>query len=444
MKFNDRITTTVLDMNSEGYGICKHKGIVIFVPGAVKGDTVHLKITGMEKNYASAVCLEIAEKSGIRREPACPNYQKCGGCTLQHITREAELSVKENTVKQALRRMHLDNTPEVFKPIRAGKETGYRNKAIFHVDAEGKLGYFARESHDVMPGSGWCRLLPKVFSEIAATVEAFLQEWPEDLPLVSLYLRRNQENKCTVCLQTEEKLTPKLKEKLMEYVQLLYRHHGDVLNGVLNCDHPKGKYAVPQYSVLKGDRYLYETFHGLTMRLSPEGFCQVNHEGAEILADTVMEYATEAAGNKKIIAADLYCGSGFFGLQLAKTFPDWQIYGIEINKDSIRDADVNRELNKLDNIQFVCGDAAELAAWKTKPDFIVIDPPRAGCSPKMCTQLLEIMPENIVYVSCNPQTLARDLVRICEGGYEIKTVQPVDMFPGTEHVETVVLMSKKG
>ena len=443
MQIHDILTLPVLDMNSEGNGICKHNGAVVFVPETVTGDTVRAKITRIEKNYAMADCLEIIEFSDKRREADCPCYRKCGGCTLRHVKRETELTIKENTVKQALRRMYLNDKPEVFRPIRAGKENSYRNKAIFHVDAEGKLGYFARESHDVMPGSGWCRLLPKEFSEIAATVEAFGQEWPGDLPLVSLYLRRNQENKCTVCLQTEEKLTPKLNEKLMGYVHLLYRHHKDVLNGVLHCDNPKGKYAVPQYTVLKGDRCLYEKFHGLTMRLSPEGFCQVNHEGAEILAETVLEYAKAAAGNKKLVAADLYCGSGFFGLHLAKAFPDWQIYGVEINKDSIRDADVNRDLNKLDNIQFMCGDAADLAAWETKPDFIVIDPPRAGCSTRMCAQLLDIAPANIAYVSCSPQTLARDLARICEGGYEIKAVQPVDMFPGTSHVETVVLMSKK-
>ena len=434
----------VLDMNSEGIGICKDNGMVIFVPETVTGDTIEAEILSMEKNYAKAACKRILEPSAFRREPECPWYRTCGGCTLGHITREKELNIKENTVRQAFRRMHLAGDDSVFRPIRAGKETGYRNKAIFHVDEQGCIGYYARESHTVVGGSPRCRLLPEIFLNIAITMETCLEEWSEDLPLKSLYLRRNEENKCTVCLETKEPLTPKLQNTLAFYVQLLYFHHEKELAGVLHFYTPKGKYAVPEYTVLAGERYLYETFNGLTMRISPEGFCQVNHEGAEILADTVLQFAREKSGEGICTAADLYCGSGFFGLQLAKAFPDWQIYGIEINPESIRDAEVNKTLNRLENITFICGDAAE-GQKKTgrQPDFMVIDPPRAGCSAAMCKQIAEIAPANIVYVSCSPHTLARDLTRFCNG-YKIEAVQPVDMFPGTEHVETTVLMSRKG
>jgi len=443
MQIHDILTLPVIDMNSEGRGICKQDGMVIFVNHAVAGDRIRLQIRAVQKNFAEADCLEILTPSENRVTPACPWYAVCGGCTLGHVTREKELSVKENTVRQALRRMHLDDKPDVFRPILAGKEYGYRNKAVFHADSDGNLGYFARESHEVIPGSFRCRLLPAVFADIAETVQDILHMKAGNLRLQSLYLRRNHENKCTVCLQTESSLTKKLQDQLMEYTRILLSRHGEEIIGVLHCDHPKGKYAVPNYTVLWGERYLHEIFHGLTMRLSPEGFCQVNHEGAEILAETVLSFAEQCAGKENMTAADLYCGSGFFGLHLAKAFPAWYIYGIEINPDSISDAESNRTMNHLENITFFCGDAADFTKKTgTKPQFVVIDPPRAGCSDKMCSQVMDFLPENIVYVSCNPHTLARDLTRFTAAEYEIKTVQPVDMFPGTEHVESVVCLAK--
>ena len=445
MQIQDTLTLTVLDMNSEGNGICKDNGMVIFVPGTVPGEVVEAEIQAVQKNFASAVCRKIITPSPHRREPDCEWYNRCGGCSLRHVSREQELTVKENTVRQALRRMHLDRDPDVFKKIRAGEETGYRNKAVFHINKWGKIGYYARETHTVMQGSFQCRLIPPIFESIAMITEHCFAERPDypDMQPEALYLRRNHDNQCSVCIQTAGPLTDHVRELLEDYAVILRQYFPDELKCVLHCDHPAGKYAVPVYTVISRERYLYETYHDLTMRISPEGFCQVNHKGAEILAETVLQYARQTMVKDTCTAADLYCGSGFFGLHLAKAFPAWQIYGIEINPDSIRDAEVNRELNSLQNIKFVCGDAADLTKKiGTKPDFAVIDPPRAGCSEKMCRQLIEMYPQHIAYVSCNPQTLARDLKRFVEAGYVIKNVQPVDMFPGTEHVETVCLLSK--
>lgn len=427
---------TIVDMNSEGVGIGKTDGLVVFVPGAVTGDTVQVQITEKKKNYAMGKCVTLFAPSSHRVAPDCPHYPSCGGCTLRHIDRGLELSVKENTVRQALRRMHLTVAEEDVCPILSTEEFGYRNKAVFHIDKTGAIGYYAKESHTILPGSTHCALLPKSMVQIADFTEAWLKEHP--LRATSLYLRQNEKGECTATVQTENSWEREDQAAFHAYATAL-RQACPHVTGVLHSDSPKGKYAVPTYTVICGERYLHETYNGLTMRISPEGFCQVNKRGAELLAKTVLTFA-ETMSEKNVTAADLYCGSGFFGLQLAKAFPDWQLYGIEINPDSIRDAEVNRAENGLTNIRFQTGDAATMP--KTNLHFAVIDPPRAGCSDKMRRQLLTLAPEKIAYVSCNPQTLARDLKALVEGGYRIEAVQPVDMFPRTEHCECVVLLTK--
>ena len=444
MEQNTIYTLPVLDMNSEGTGICKQDSMVIFVPQTVTGDTVRLKIRNVQKNYAIAECLEILSPSEYRRVPECPFFAECGGCTVQHITREMELSVKENTVRQALRRMHLEIAEGDVRKILSTEPAAYRNKAVFHFSEDGKPGYYARGTHTVMPGSTKCSLLPESFTEIAEYTEVYMRENASKFFPETLYLRQNSKGQCTVTVQTNGAITASVRALLQKYAEALQNRFPGCITGVLHSDHPKGKYAVPEYTVITGERYQYEVFHDLNMRISPEGFCQVNHKGAELLAETVLEFARSCREPVSGTTADLYCGSGFFGLHLAKAFPDWQIYGIEINADSIRDAEVNRTLNALNNIAFHCGDAASLTSIGTAaPVFVVIDPPRAGCSDKMRRQILELGTKYVVYVSCNPQTLARDLTDFCKGGYQIHAVQPVDMFPLTEHVETVVLMSKK-
>lgn len=428
------IELPIIDMNSEGVGIGKRDGMVVFVPGAVTGDVMQVQLTEKKKNYAMGACVELITSSPHRITPDCPHYQSCGGCSLRHIDRALELSVKENTVRQALRRMHL---PTDLRPILSTEEVGYRNKAVFHFGKNGEIGYYAKESHTVMPGSTGCRLLPKEMGEIADFTEAWMRGKP--LRPTSLYLRQNEKGEITVALQTGESWQRIDQTVLTAYAEDVQKSFPHVI-GVLHSDSPTGKYAVPTYTVIRGERYLHETYNGLTMRISPEGFCQVNKRGALLLAETVLAFA-KTVPEEQATAADLYCGSGFFGLQLAKAFPMWQIRGMEINPDSIRDAEVNRVGNGLTNIQFQVGDAATLANQNTLA-FAVIDPPRAGCSDKMRIQLLHLAPEKIAYVSCNPQTLARDLATLTEGGYQIEAVQPVDMFPRTEHVECVVLLSK--
>ncbi len=444
MQLHDHYTLPVLDMNGEGTGICKKDGAVLFVPGAVPEDLVEIEITDLQRNYAAARLCRLLTPSPYRKEPDCPHYSECGGCHLRHITREMELTVKENGVRQAMRRVGLTLPDSVYRPIRFTEPLHYRNKVVFHMES-GQLGYYAHGTHKLLPGTENCLLLPEIFPEVAR----FTREYDlSDLCPEALYIRQTHDSHCTVTLQTPEKYQPHMASKLQAWAADLRAAFPHQVTGVLHSDHPKGKYAVPTYTLLTGERYLEENWDNVRMRISPEGFCQVNHAGAAILAETVVDFARSQAENLSstegpIHAADLYCGSGFFALHLAKAFPNWQIWGMEISAASIRDAKANGALNGFENLTFFCGDAAELPGkMGCAPAFAVIDPPRAGCSEKLCRQLIHMAPAAIAYVSCNPQTLARDLVRFQDGGYAVEAVQPVDMFPGTGHCETVCLLSK--
>ncbi len=446
MQIHDKYTLPVLDMNSEGIGICKQDGMVIFVPGTVTGDMIELEITEQQKNYATAVLKKIQTPSEHRRTPDCPHSKSCGGCSLGHVTREMELSVKENTVRQAMRRAGVLPEDSVFRPIRTTESYGYRNKVVFHIQNR-QIGYYADKTHSLLPGTENCLLLAEDMKHIAA----YTGEWLSKTPTVdkhqpeSLYIRRTTGGNCTVTIQTAGSYDKAVAKLLNDWATGLMAAFPGIVTGVLHSDHPKGKYAVPTYTLLAGERYLTESWNGIKMRISPEGFCQVNHMGAAILAVTVVSFAKTIAerATTPITAADMYCGSGFFALHLAKAFPDWRIWGMEISAASIGDAKVNAALNGTENLTFFCGDAAALPGrMGVQPDFVVIDPPRAGCSRKLCRELTEMAPSAVAYVSCNPQTLSRDLVWFREGGYVVDVVQPVDMFPGTSHVETVCLLSK--
>jgi len=439
MELYTELTLPVLDLGSEGRGICKTDRLVIFVPNTVPGDVIRLRIDSIEKNYATGTCLAVLSSSPYRQEPDCLLYSKCGGCNMRHMLREQELLYKEDMVRQALRRVGI--TAQVNKVLHASPYE-YRNKAVFHMDEAGKVGYYESKSHKVLSGLKSCQIIPRIFGEIAEFTERYWAQIPSFAALrpCALYLRKNHSDETLVSIQTPHMIREEGEAVLRAYAQTLKNSFQNTIIGVLHCDLPNGKYTVPTFTVIEGGRYVTDTILNLSIRLSPEGFYQVNHEGAQILAEIVLRIASQCAFST---AADLYCGSGFFGLLLARSFPGKSIYGIEINADSIRDAKVNQRMNGLKNIQFFCGDASAFAEEShVRPEFMLIDPPRAGCSDKVRRQIFELSPDTLVYVSCNPLTLARDL-GVLQEKYRIETIQPVDMFPGTCHVETVVWLSRK-
>lgn len=425
MDKNEQIKLEITDTNENGIGIARHEGMVVFVPGLLTGECAEVRITSIEKNFAVGECAELLSVSDDRIDDACLSAGECGGCTLGFASYSCENRIKRNTVRGALRRSGLPYSL-VQETVYADNRTGYRNKIVVHYDAgTASFGYRKAQSNEVIPYTG-CLLCPDVMNEIIEFTNehtALIRHMqPESLQL------RSSLDGITVSLYGKKDVPAALED----YRKAL-REHIPAVQDVLFFNAGKAN---------TNDQYIRDRIFGLDMNFTSEAFRQVNAAAFEKLLALVHDFA---ASKQFKCAADLYCGSGIIGLSLAERFPDARFWGIEINPDAIRDARHNAEMNGLTNITFFAGDAATFRKRipaTEKPELIVVDPPRAGLSKEMRCDLLTLSPERIIYVSCNPQTLARDLADLCADAYEIKTVVPVNMFPRTKHVETVVLMSR--
>ena len=412
------------EMNELGSGIVRYESMVVFVPGLVTGDTAEIRIESLAKNYAIGKCLSVICRSPHRINRLCPDESACGGCTLGHISYELENEVKRNTVKSAFRRAGLRNV-EPEKTLFGDARYGYRNKMTLRFDpVSQRFGYSRENAAQVLPFHG-CPLCPQAFSEIVR----FLNDHPElSVPLAPEVLRlRSGEDGLTVTMSGQA-------EDQDAAVRL-----ADALGGITH-----GISVLFEQSV-DGRRWLTigqgaeirDIVAGLEMRFSAEAFRQVNTPVFEKLLELLLSMAREKTFHR---AADLYCGSGVIGLALAKVFPSARITGVEINPDAVEDAKKNAAYNGLGNIRFFSGDAASFRLRMREgedPELVTVDPPRAGLSGKVKRELISLCPERIIYVSCNPQTLARDARELADAGYAVDRAVPVNMFPVTKHVETV-------
>ncbi|MBQ4353666.1 MAG: class I SAM-dependent RNA methyltransferase [Clostridia bacterium] len=435
MEQNEILRLAVTDTNENGVGIARHEGMVVFVPGLLAGEEADVRITSLEKNYAAGICLCRQNNAPERIADDCPSADVCGGCTLGFTTYEHENRIKENTVRAALRRAGLCDS-RVRTTVSAPERCFYRNKIVVHYDAaSASFGFVRAESNDPIPFAG-CLLAPPAVSRIIryanghpalfsplSPTELHLRTAPAGITL-SLYAGTADRDAFSVC---RDALTGAF----------------DEISDVLLF--PTQKSAASKTSA---PVYIRDRIAGLDMRFTSEAFRQVNTPAFEKLLGIVHDFAAEKPFS---CAADLYCGSGIIGLSLAKRFPDARFWGIEINPDAVRDAKLNAEHNGLANITFFCGDAATFRTRlgrKEHPELLVVDPPRAGLSKEMRRGLLSLSPERIIYVSCNPQTMARDLAALCASdgnspAYELREAVPVNMFPRTKHCETVAWLTRK-
>ena len=418
MKTGERYTVYITDTNESGRGIAKNDGIVIFIPGLVSGESAEIEITDVRKNYAVGKTIRITEKSVYRIAPICRDSEKCGGCTLCHVSYEYENEIKRNTVINALRRNGI-RSDDVAETVHAPSRVAYRNKVTLHYDNKAHLlGFYSEETNEVVPFSG-CRLLPEEFNEITAFLNDSSSLLDECKP-EEVMLKSSSDGKVSVFVKTNGDISSRSDSMTVQF-PFVYT--------VSTYDNAKGKYVTGEY-------------RGVKMRFSALAFRQVNDDAFSALLGIVSDMTDKTDFR---VCADLYCGSGVIGLTLAKEHPEKQFYGIEINEDSIRDAKNNALENGIENIKFYSGDAASFRRNIPKeylPDIVVVDPPRAGLSDKMKSELVSLTPERMIYVSCNPQTLARDIKYFTENGYSLKSVTPVNMFPMTKHVECVVLIEK--
>lgn len=428
-------TVTFTDTALLGSGVGRIGELAVFCPGTVEGDTAEIRILSVKKRYAEAELLRILTPAPQRCSPDCSLFGQCGGCTFQHISYEAEAALKEKSVHAALRRF-----PEIqWEPICTGPSAQYRNKAVFHLDGKFRAGYYAAATneHIDLPG-GNCDLLPPLFARIAENTRQILTDFrpQQPLPFRALAVRKSIAGTFTAVLHADT-INEDVRAAAGHWAE--HTAHQPPQAAGLFLAHGLPEDRDVRYECLLGDPYLTDEFLGLTLRISPAAFYQVNHDVAEEMCRTIARYANLQPGET---AADLYCGTGTIGLTLASLSPDAFVTGIEINESAVRDAIANAEANGIGNIRFRCGDSATAEREGLHFDCVVIDPPRKGCSPQMLDALVRLNPRRIVYVSCNPATLARDVKILAEGGYRLEWAQPVDMFPWTGHVETVCLLSK--
>ena len=449
LKKNDIIPLEISEITGQGSGIGRADGMAVFIPHTAVGDKIEARILKVKKSYAFAKTETLLEPSPIRTEPDCKWSAKCGGCVFRHISYEEELKIKQRRVFDALTRI---GGLEDFIPhniIGCDDPDGYRNKTQLPVgrDKNGDLlmGFYGSHSHRIV-GNGDCRLQPDEFNILAKVVREWIEEfnisvYNEELHkglLRHLYMRKGfSSGEIMVCLVANGDTLPHEKE----LINRLTSCNKNVKSIVLNINREKTNVILgKECRTIYGSGHITDKLCGLRFNISPLSFYQINHDQTEKLYGLAARYAG-LSGKELLI--DLYCGAGTIGLSMAKKAK--KLIGVEIIPQAIENAKENAMLNDIDNAEFVCADASQaakqLAERGTSPDVVVIDPPRKGCDNSVIEAIAVMSPKKIVYVSCDPETLARDLKIFDSLGYSVKDVTPVDMFPRTAHVETVVWLS---
>lgn len=453
LRKNTEIPLTVTGVTGEGNGIGKSEnGMAVFVPYTAVGDEITCRIQKVDKRYAFGRMTALHTPSGDRAaagERACGVYEKCGGCVWRHVTYAAEAQYKWQKVADAL--AHIGGLSLVPQPIVAADTADrYRNKAQYPVEVQnGRIvaGFYAPRSHRVIPCED-CALQPAFFADVLRTVVAWAEEnavtvYDETQRkglLRHIYIRHGEKTgEVMVCLvATSGKLPalPQLTENLQAKVPAL---RSLVVN--INRKDTNVILGDEEFTVF-GDGYITDILCGLRFKLSPRSFFQVNPVQTEKLY-TLAKEALELTGEETLL--DLYCGTGTIGLSMANTVKT--LIGADIVAPAIEDAKQNAANNGIANARFICADAAAAAKQLEKegvrPDAVVIDPPRKGCDEALLDTIAAMSPAKLVYVSCDPATLARDLKRLAERGYETLSVTPVDLFPGTQHCESVATLRRK-
>ena len=444
---NDEFKLNITGYTSEGGGVGKYDGQAIFVENVAVGDEILCHIIKAKKSYAIGKALKILKPSKNRIDPECEAFRMCGGCSYAHITYDEELNLKAQKVKDAFER--IGGISPVFKEIvPSPATTRYRNKAQYPVKRENgilNIGFYAKKSHRVIDG-GDCLLQPEEFTTITEIFRKWINEnsitvYNEEIGkglVRHIYLRKAfATGEIMVCVVINGVTLP-YQDSLIELLQAVNGFKTLVVN--INRDNTNVVLG-SQCVAIFGDGYITDILCGVKIKLSPLSFYQVNHDGAQLLYEKAAQYAS-LTGEEDFL--DLYCGTGTIGLSMANKVKS--LIGVEIIPEAIEDAKTNAQINNITNARFICGDAS-LAAEKLqeegiKPQVIILDPPRKGCAEELLKTVSEISPERIVYVSCDPATLARDAQRLENLGYKAIEVTPVDMFPRTAHVESVCLFKQ--
>lgn len=446
-KKNASLTLEITGYTAEGMGVARWEGRVVFIPGTILGERWEVQLLKVKTNVAWGRAVRLLAPSPERVELDCPLAGRCGGCQYRHMTYEEELRAKRQRVQDALTRVGGVSL-ELPQVLGAENPLRYRNKVQFPVAQEKRglaVGYYRSRSHDVLDVDD-CLLQPESVTTLRRTFKGWMERYR--VPAYDegtcqglirhLYVRTNQAGEALCCVVANGTRLPHAPELVQSLRQAVPALAGLVLN-----TNTKDTNVIlgPNYRIIWGRDFLEERLCGMTFRLSVPSFFQINRAQTERLYAQALEFAG-LTGRETVL--DLYCGIGTISLALAQRAG--QVIGAEIVPEAVQDAQANAARNQVDNARFLCGDAGEaafqLAAEGVRPQVICVDPPRKGLAPEVPEILASMAPERIVYVSCDPATLARDVKRFGELGYPAVKSQAVDLFPRTAHVETVVLLSK--
>ena len=430
--------------SSEGLGIARIDGQVVFVHGAIRGETCDVLVMKVLKNAAFGKIAALVEPSPARRTPDCPYYGRCGGCNFRHMSYDEELWAKRARVQDALTRIGGAEVT-VEEILGAEQPLHYRNKSIYPISPAGEVGFYRARSHQVVHVEH-CLIQKPEADALAQAVRDYIARFQVEPYneatgrglLRHLYVRTSCRGESLACLLVNGSRLP----HEQELVAMLRAAAPKTCGVVLGENTRRGNAILgDRYRTLWGRDYLTDTLCGLELRLSVPSFYQVNHDQAQRLYEKALEYAGLTG---RELAVDLYCGAGTITQVLARRAR--HVIGGEIVPESIRDAEESARRNGVGNVEFLCGDASRLAAELRqrglRPDVICVDPPRKGLAPDVVEAAASMEPERIVYVSCDPATLARDVARFAPLGYRPVRACAVDLFPGTAHIETVCLLSK--
>lgn len=450
VKKNEYIEMEFSGLGYSGEGVGKYHGYTLFVPGALPEEKAKVKVVKVNKNYGYGRLIKIIEASEERIEPHCTIYKECGGCQLQHLSYQGQLEQKQKAVENNLLRIGKIDHVTVNPTLGMEVPWNYRNKSqVPFAEREGGLvaGFYQKGTHQVIPMDR-CVIQQENSDEVIQAVRKIAEKLG-----ISAYDERthrgvlrhvivrvgvntgelmviivtNGEN-----FQQKDRLIPQLIERIPHLTSLVQNVNKEKTNVILGY----------KSITLWGRDVIYDTIGDVRFAISPRSFYQVNPEQTKVLYEKALEYA-ELTGKETVI--DAYCGIGTISLFLAKKAK--QVYGVEIIPEAIKDAKKNAELNGITNVEFTVGEAENIIpAWHKQgiqSDVVVVDPPRKGLTETLIESIVAMKPEKVVYVSCNPSTLARDLRIFEDGGYKTTKVQPVDMFPQTMHVECVALIERE-
>lgn len=455
MKPKDILTLNITGTSSDGRGIAKSNGKVIFVLGAVEGDTVSAEIYTVHKTYMTAGVIKIETPSPLRNNDACKYSERCGGCPLSHIRYEHQLKIKKQTVTDAFTRLSKINLDGVTVSDTVGMENpiAYRNKMVFPIgETNGVIsgGFYSAKSHNIVP-LDCCSAGDEINISILNTVLSFMKEhnikpYNEKSGKGSIrrvFVRTGYNSKQLMIVLCSAKREIKNIEGLVQKLKDLNCGKYVLKSIILNVNRkPNNLVLGSENYVLFGTSAICDTLLGLKFSISPNSFYQVNPVQTEKLYTLALN---AAAVTKDDTVLDVYCGIGTISLSAAQRAK--KVIGVEIVDDAIKDARENAKLNNIENALFYCGAAENtvpaIINSHGKINTVIIDPPRKGSDNITLNSIVKAAPEKIVYVSCNPITLARDVKYLAENGYKLISLTPVDMFPNTSHIESVVLLSRK-